>query len=344
MNKITLVGLDLAKSVFHLVAVDKRGKQLQRKMLKRRDLLKHFANLPQCTVAMEACASAHHWARALEALGHEVRLIAPQHVKPYVQGNKNDYNDAGAIAEAASRPQMPFVQPKSIEQQDVQALIRLRERRVGERTGVCNQLRGLLAEYGLIAPKGVHALRKAIPEFLEDAQNGLSDRFRRLLAQGYDQLQQLEEHLAFYDRELRALAKQDEAIERLQSVPAFGPVVASVFRARIGDGRAYAKGRDVSAALGIVPRQHSSGGKNVLLGISKRGDKYLRTLLIHGARSVVQHAAGKDDRLSRWVCRIEARRGRNKAIVALANKLARIAWAILRNNDVYRPDYAGAQP
>jgi len=263
-------------------------------------------------------------------------LIPPQHVKAYVRGNKNDYNDARGIAEAARVPDMRFVEIKTVEQQDVQALHRLREARVGERTALCNQMRGLVAEYGIVLAQGVGAVRKRIPELLEDAENGLSDFFRPLLADCYRQLKGIDAHIEFYTRAIKEHARDNEAVERLQTIPGFGPIVASVFHAFVGNGRAFAKGRDLSAALGLVPKQHSSGGKTVLLGISKRGDRYLRSLLVHGARSVVRQAASKDDRLSRWINRLKTTRGTNKAAVALANKLARIGWAILRRNSVYR--------
>jgi len=337
MGEITTVGLDLAKRVFHLIGCDAHGKEVKRKMLRRGELLAYIARLPPCLIGLEACASSHYWARRFDELGHKVRLIPPQHVKAYVRGNKNDYNDARAIAEVACRPDMRFVAVKSVEQQDVQALHRLREARVGERTALCNQLRGLLAEYGIVLPQGVGALRKRLPELLEDADNGLSDFFRPLLADCYQQLQEIDAHIEFYTQTLQEHARHNEAVQRLQTIPGFGPIAASVFHAFVGNGQAFRKGRDVSAALGLVPRQHSSGGKAVLLGISKRGDRYLRSLLVHGARSVVRLAARRDDRLSRWINQLRSTRGYNKAAVALANKMARIGWAILNQGSVYRP-------
>jgi len=336
MDKITTIGLDLAKNVFHVVGCNEHGKIVRKRMLKRSQVLAYFVNLPVSLVGMEACASAHHWARELGALGHEVRLIPPQYVKPYVRGNKNDYNDALAIAEAVVRPEMRFVGVKTPEQQDIQALHRLRERRLGDRTALCNQLRGLLAEYGLVFPKGVATLRRRLPELLEDGENGLSDLFRQLLAQGYQQLQELDGHIDFYTQELVYQSQQDDACQRLQTIPGFGPIVASVFHSVVGHGEAYRRGRDVSASIGLVPKQHSSGGKEVLLGISKRGDRYLRSLLIHGARSVVIQAKAKDDRLSRWINHLVSARGFNKAVVALANKMARIGWVILAKKTTYQ--------
>ena len=336
MDKIMTIGLDLAKNVFHVVGCNGHGKIVRKRMLKRSQVLAYFANLPVSLVGMEACASAHYWARELGVLGHEVRLIPPQYVKPYVRGNKNDYNDALAIAEAVVRPEMRFVGAKTPEQQDIQALHRLRERCLGDRTALCNQLRGLLAEYGLVFPKGVATLRRRLPELLEDGENGLSDLFRQLLAQGYQQLQELDGHIDFYTQELVYQSQQDDTCQRLQTIPGFGPIVASVFHSVVGHGEAYRRGRDVSASIGLVPRQHSSGGKEVLLGISKRGDRYLRSLLIHGARSVVIQAKAKDDRLSRWINRLVSARGFNKAVVALANKMTRIGWVILAKKTTYQ--------
>ena len=306
-------------------------------MLKRSQVLNEFANLSACRVGMEACAGAPYWARELAAMGHQVKLIPPQYVKPYVRGNKNDYNDALAISEAVVNPQMRFVPVKTTEQQDIQAVYRLRERRIADRTALCNQLRGLLAEYGLVLSKGVNVVRKRLPGLLEDAENGLSDRFRRLLAQSYRELRELDWHIECYTREMVRESQQSDACQRLQTIPGFGPIVASVFHSVVGNGQAYRRGRDVSASVGLVPRQHSSGGKTVLLGISKRGDRYLRSLLVHGARSVVIQAAKKEDRLSCWINKLRAERGYNKATVALANKMARIGWAILAYKTTYQP-------
>jgi len=266
VDQITTVGLDLAKHVFHLVGCDGDGKVVKRKMLRRREVLAYVANLPPCLIGMEACASGHYWGRELKALGHDVKLIPAQHVKAFLRGNKNDYNDALAIAEAVSRPQMRFVEIKTEAQQDIQALHRLRERRLQERTALCNQLRGLLAEYGLVLPKGIPVLRRRLPELLEDGENGLSDLFRRLLAQSYQQLLQLDAHIDTYSEELKRYSQHSDACQRLQTIPGFGPVVASAFSSHVANGESYRRGRDVSASIGLVPRQHSSGGKEVLLG------------------------------------------------------------------------------
>lgn len=336
MDKITTVGLDLAKNVFHLVGCEAHGKEVKKKMLKRSQVLAFFAQLPCCLVGMEACAGAHYWARELTRQGHTVRLIPAQHVKSYVRGNKNDYNDARAIAEAVTRPGMRFVAIKTVAQHDAQALHRLRQGCIEDRTATGNRLRGLLGEYGMVMPKGVNVLRRRLPELLEEAGNGLSDFFRCLLAQDYRRLRELDAHIDFYTRELVARSRQSEVCQRLQTLPGYGPIVASSFHSVVGNGEAYRRGRDVSASLGLVPRQHSTGGKNVLLGISKRGDRYLRSLLVHGARAVVVQAAKKDDRLSCWINQVRARRGFNKAVVAMANKMARMGWAVLHNKSVYQ--------
>jgi len=336
MNKITTIGLDLAKNVFHVVCCDQYGKIQKKRMLKRGQVLSFFVKLKPCLVGMESCSSAHYWARQLEALGHKVKLIPAQYVKAYVRGNKNDYNDALAISEAVTRPQMRFVAIKSPAQQDIQALHRLRERSVQTRTGLCNQIRGLVGEYGLVCSKSVSTLRRQIPLWLEENENGLSDLFRCLLAESYRQLQELDAHIKFYTDEIKQQSQLNEDCRRLQTIPGFGPIVASVFYSQVGSGEAYRRGRDTSAALGLVPRQHSSGGKDTLLGISKRGDRYLRSLLVHGARAVVIRAEYKDDRLSQWINRVRAKRGFNKATVALANKMARMGWAVLANKTVYQ--------
>jgi len=337
---ITTVGLDLAKSVFHVVCFDERFKEVKKRMLRRYQVLQFFTQLPACRVGMEACAGSHFWGRELRELGHDVKLIPPQYVKPYLRGNKNDYNDARAIAEAATRPSMPFVAIKTVEEQDMQALHRIRSQCLRDRTALSNSTRGLLGEYGITLPKGIANLRNNLPRLLEDAENALNDSFRVLLARRYEQLVEVDGHIAFYTDKLDKLSRQDEACQRLQTIPGFGPIVSSAFRSNIGDGRAYRRGRDAAASLGLVPRQHSSGGKNVLLGISKRGDQYLRSLLVHGARAVVSQAVNKDDRLSRWLNRIRAERGWNKAVVAMANKMARMGWSILRHNTSYQPSSA----
>lgn len=336
----TVIGLDIAKQIFHLIGLNATGKQVEKKTLRRAKLLEYFANHSPCVIGIEGCSSSHHWARELRKLGHEVKLLPAQYVKPYVRGNKNDYNDALAIAEASRIPEMREVRTRTIEQQSIQALHRLRRGAVADRTKLCNQVRGLLAEFGIIINQGISALRKRLPEILEDGENELHWIFRDALALKYEQLCQLDTLVNKLTKFIENEAKQHSQIKQLQSIPGFGAIVASTFFSVIGDGKSFRKGRDVSASLGLVPRQHSSGGKNTLLGISKRGDKYLRSLLVHGARSVVNHAHKKDDALSLWVTRLVNTRGKNKATVALANKLARIAWAVTTSEKPYQQNFS----
>lgn len=334
--KITIIGLDIAKSVFHLLAVNRAGRQVKRKQLKRHQVLSYLANLEPCLIAMEACGGAHYWAREIQALGHEVKLIAPQYVKPYVKGNKNDYNDAEAIAEAAGRANMRFVPIKSVEQQDIQNYHRQRERLKKERTALANQIRGLLSEYGLVIHKGVAAVTQSLPDILEDADNGLTVQARELFAELTDELRELNYRFEACEQRIKVINKSHEACQRLDSVLGIGPMTATAIYAAAGDGKDFNNGRHFAAWLGLVPGQHSTGGKAVLLGISKRGNAYLRTLLIHGARAVLRHSEDKTDRFSRWAQALKARRGHNKACVAIANKMARMAWVVLAKGETYR--------
>ena len=334
--KITTIGFDIAKTIFHLFAVTKMGRFVKKKQLKRQQVLPYMAKLEPCLIAMEACGGANYWARELIALGHEVKLIAPQYVKPYVKGNKNDYNDAEAIAEAAQRPNMRFVPIKSVEQQDIANFHRQRERIKKERTALVNQIRGLLAEYGLVINKGVAAVRKRLPEMLEDAENGLTARSRELFAELLEELLTLEQRFERCGQRIASLNQDNEVCQRLDEILGIGPITASAIYAAAGDGKDFVNGRHFSAWLGLVPGQHSTGGKTVLLGISKRGNAYLRTLFIHGARAVLRYSAGKTDRFSRWAQAVLARRGHNKACVAVANKMARMAWVIMAKGETYR--------
>lgn len=339
-NKVVRVGMDTGKSSFHLFGVDAQDRPALKRKLTRARVLSFFANLPPCLVVMEACGSSHYWARELSQLGHEVKLISPQFVKPYVKGNKNDYNDAEAICEAASRPKMRFVAVKTIEQQDVQGLHRMRQMTIKHRVALSNQIRGLVAEYGIVIAKGIGHVRRRVPEILEDADNGLTDRFRGWLNELLEEFRRLEGQIAHYDREIARVYAADEAAQRLGAVPGVGPNTATAVVASVGDAKHYRDGRQFAASLGLVPRQHSTGGKAVLLGISKRGDRYLRTLLIHGARSVLSHLDGKTDPRSRWLQALVARRGKNRTAVALANKNARIIWALLSRGTSYQAEVA----
>ncbi len=334
--KITMIGLDIAKSSFHLFAVNCAGHFVRKKQLKRRQVLVFMANIDPCLIAMEACGGANYWARQFTAQGHEVKLIAPQYVKPFTKGNKNDYNDAEAIVEAAQRPTMRFVPIKLVEQQDIQNFHRQRERIKKERTALVNQIRGLLAEYGIVINKGVAAVRRDLPLIPEDAEIGLTVLSRELFAELLEELRGIDQRFVRCEQRLKATSREIDVCQRLDEVLGVGPIIASATYAAAGDGKDFVNGRHFSAWLGLVPRQHSTGGKPVLLGISKRGNTYLRTLFIHGARSVLQASTGKTDRFSLWANALVARRGHNKACVAVANKLARIAWVIMAKGERYR--------
>ena len=326
MGKITTLAIDLAKTVFELYGVDGRGVCVLRRQVRRGQLLRVVAQLAPEQVAMEACASAHYWGRQIRALGPEAKLIPPQYVRPYVRGNKNDRNDAQAICEAALRPGMPEVAVKSVEQQAVLSLHRMRELVEKQRKQLANQLRGILGEFGIVIPQGVAALRRELPEAIEQ----VPELLRPVLQESRESLLELERRCREHERRLAQLARHSPLCRRLMREAGVGPLTASAYVATLGAPTHYRNGRQVAASLGLVPRQHSSGGKTVLLGISKRGDKYLRMLLVHGGRAVLRHAAGKSDPLSLWVLQVARRRGANRAAVALANKNARRLWAIWR--------------
>jgi transposase len=326
---ISVVGLDIAKNVFQVHGIDSSGKVLVQKALKRDKLITYFSNLSPCLIGMEACASSHYWQRKLEALGHEVKLINPAYVKPYVKSNKNDARDAEAICEAVTRPSMRFVPRKTTEQQDIQLIHRVRSRLLKQRTALVNQIRGLLGEYGLIIPLSVTAVRRKVPEFLEDAENELTPLAREIFSDLYDHLTTLDAQIAGYDQKIKAVVRSSEACRRLQELPGVGEIVSSAIIMAVGDGKEFKNGRHMAAWLGLVPRQYSSGGRDKLLGISKRGDRYVRTLLIHGARSMALRVKDNPDHSNQWLYKLIQRRGMNKAVVALANKVARQAWAML---------------
>ena len=333
---ITCMGIDLAKQVFQIHGVNRAEKVQQRRQLRRSQMLAYFSKLEPCLIGMEACSGAYYWARELSKFGHDVRLMAPQFVKPYVKSGKNDANDAEAICEAVSRPTMRFVAIKTVEQQVIQAEHRIRSRLVKSRTALANEIRGFLAEFGIAVSKSIGILRKALPELLEDGENGLPGNFRVLLAKLSEELRVLDDRFAAFDARIAQAVREDNRIKRLLEVEGIGPITASAIVAAVGDATQFNSGRDMAASFGLTPQQHSSGGKNRLGGISKRGDKYIRMLLIHGARAALNAAKNKEDGRSRWVKNLADRRNKNIATVALANKNARIAWAILSRGEDYR--------
>jgi len=337
--EITTIGIDLSKNVFQIHGVDHRGKTALKKQLKREQMLPYFANFPSCLIGIEACGSAHYWARKLTALGHTVKLIAPQFVKPYVKTNKNDAADAEAICEAVSRPNMRFVPIKNGEQQAILAQHRARQGFVKARTAQANQIRGLLAEYGIVIPKGIVHIGKRLPEILEDGENELPGIFRQLIDRLGSNLKELDRQVKELEVQIQTWHRNSVDSKKLAQIPGIGPISASALVASIGDAKNFKDGRQLAAWLGLVPRQHSTGGKPTLLGISKRGDCYLRTLLIHGARSVVRVVEQQANHANQWLAGIMRRRNKNVAAVALANKNARIIWALLTQNREYSAAY-----
>ena len=334
--QISMLGIDLGKNVCSIVGLDASGAVVLRRRVKRETLIGLAAKLPPCIVAMEACCGAHHLGRLFANQGHEVRLMSPEYVRPYIKAQKNDDRDAEGIAEAATRPTMRFVELKAQDQLDMQTLHRSRDRLVGERTALINQLRAILLERGIVVPQGKRNLERHLAALLdeENAQE-LSPRVRLLIADSRAQWQELDRRIAVFDAEFAAFTKENEDAKRLATIPGVGVTIASALIAAVGNAEAFEHARDLSAWLGLVPRQSTTGGKPKLFGISKRGNKYLRKLLIHGARAALPHLAERDTALGRWAKGLLARVHQNVAVVALANKLARIAWAVLRRGETF---------
>jgi len=337
--KVSTCGIDLAKNVFAIHGVDVHGRTILRKQLRRQDMAAFFARMEPCLIGMEACASAHYWARKLTELGHTVKLMAPQFVNPYVKTNKNDAVDAEAICEAVSRPTMRFVAIKTPDQQALLALHRARQGFVKARTAQVNQIRGLLGEFGIVIPQGIGHVFEELPFILDQIEETLPASFGHLLRRLGKNLEELDQQVGELEAEIKQWHRQSEACRKIADIPGVGPITATAIVASVGDAREFQNGRQLAAWLGLVPRQHSSGGKQTLLGISKRGDAYLRTLLIHGARAVIQAAARKVIAAQSWLGKLIARRNKNVAAVALANKNARIIWALLAKERKFRSDY-----
>jgi transposase len=343
--EITRIGVDLAKNVFQVHGVDAAGRGCVNKKLKREQVVGFFATLAPTLVGMEACSGAHYWARKLQDLGHTVKLISPQYVKPYVKTNKNDAIDAQAICEAVGRPHMRFVAIKTAQQQSMLMLHNVRTAAVKQRTALINQVRGELAEFGVVLPQGRRKLMELLAETIEDAGNELTAAARQLLQQMHQQLRELDAQIAEHDRCITLASREDARCRRIEQIPGIGAISATAFVAKLGDAKNFRNGRQVSSWMGLVPRQNSSGGKQVLLGISKHGDVYLRTLFIHGARAVLKAVMRKVKPDARWGWLLELlkRRGMNVAAVALANKNARTAWALLAHEREFDAHYSPRQ-
>jgi transposase len=335
--QIHSVGIDLGKTTFHLVALGAAGKVLVRKKFTQRQLLTYTANMQTSLIGLEACSGAHFLGRALRKQGHDVRLIAAQFVKPFVKSNKNDFVDAEAIAEAVERKNMRFVPIKTDDQLDLQAIHRVRDRLISRRTAVINQLRAFLLERGMVFAKTPSRLRAAMPEILESADADLTPQMRNLIDLLWREWTMVEEQIEVLSLELERISATDAGCTRIRQIPGIGPIVATAIVAAIGNGAAFRKGRDFAAWLGLVPRQHSTGGKAKLLSISKRGNVYLRKILIHGARAAVLRIKRDRAPIGAWMDALDARAPKNVVVVATANKLARIAWAVLSSGEEYRP-------
>jgi transposase len=333
---ITTIGIDLAKTNFSLVGSDKHGKIALRKTVKRNKLLSCIAQCPPCLIGLEACSGAHYWAREFEKLGHRVRIIAAKFIEPYRKGGKNDNNDAEAICEAVRRPNIWFVPVKTADQQAQLCVHRVRQGVVRDRTSWINRLRGLLAEFGIILPKGRYSAQAAIPTLLTDEENGLPPLARTMIHDLWLNIQQANAQILGYDRELAKLARKDETARRLMTIPGVGEQVATGIVASVPDPRLFKNSRQFSAWLGLVPRQYTTGGKIRLGRITKRGDKYLRMCLVHGARAVIANLGDKQDQVSCWIRGVIERRGYLRAVVALAARNARLIWTLMVKRENYR--------
>jgi transposase len=336
--QIAVLGIDLGKNSCSVAGLDASGRVVLRRRLHRDSVVKLASRLPACVIAIEACCGAHHLGRILQMSGHEIRLMSPEYVRPYVKAQKNDERDAEAIAEAATRPTMRFVELKSEQQLDMQSLHRARSRLVGERTALINQLRAVLLERGITVSQGRHRLQRYLALALDSDYTPpvpLSPRLRLLINDMQAQWSELDRRIAAFDAEFVAEARSDAAARRLSTIPGIGVLNATALIAAVGDARSFARARDLAAWLGLVPRQATTGGRPRLLGITKRGNKYLRTLLIHGARAALPSLATTEGRLGDWLRGLSARAHRNIVVVALASKLARIAWAVLRSTTIY---------
>ena len=336
---IEILGIDIAKNVFQLHGVNRGGGAVFKRRVMRDQLLEVVAQIERCTIVVEACTGAFYWARKFEELGHQVKIISPQYVKPFVRRQKNDGNDAEAICTAARQPHIPLVPKKSIEQQDIQALHRARQRMVNHRTAVVSQIRGLLLDRGFAIGKSITRARRIIPEILSDVENEITLLAREAINELYDLFRDLDRRIIIFDRKIDAVFRDSEVCQRIAKIKGVGPKTATAIVAAVGDGSEFKNGRHLAAWVGLVPRQFSSGDRTVLMGISKRGNQHLRSLLVHGARAVVRTAPNKTDHNNQWVNQLRERRGFNRATVAVANKNARIIWAVLRTGEPYRATF-----
>jgi transposase len=335
MCKTNTIGVDLAKNVFHQCTQDHKGHILNKTKLGRGQFKQFLGTTAVSRIVFESCATAHYWSRVATRHGHDVRLIHPAYVKAYLKTNKNDFNDAEAICEADSRPTMRYVSAKTIEQQDIQLLHRIRQRQVQARTALVNQIRGQLLEYGIAIPQGISQVRGQLSGILEDADNELTPRARILFNVLREELRALDDRIKLADRQVKQLANEHPTCQRLIKIPGIGPMIATALISAIGDANSFKNGRELSAWLGLVPKQYSTGGKQQLLGISKRGDSYVRSLLVQGAISAITRCKGRSDSQLVWASQLREKKGLQKAAVALANKMARIVWSVMARDHDY---------
>ncbi len=335
MNKVNTIGVDLAKNVFHQCTQDHRGHILNKTKLGRSQFKQFLGSIPASRIVFESCATAHYWSRVATRHGHDVKLIHPAYVKAYLKTNKNDFNDAEAICEADSRPTMRYVSSKTIAQQDIQLLHRVRQRQVQKRTALVNQIRGQLLEYGIPIPQGIHHVRGRLAGILEDGENELTPTSRALFNELRQEFCELDGRIKQADKKVKQLASEHPICLRLMAMPGIGPMIATAMISAMGDANSFKNGRELSAWLGLVPKQYSTGGKQRLLGISKRGDGYVRTLLVQGAMSAITRCKNRSDSQLVWARQLREKKGLQKAAVALANKMARIIWSMMAKDHDY---------
>lgn len=344
MNEITILGIDLAKNTFQLIGVDKHHKVMMKRRCHREKLVEIVTNLPaRTTILMESCGTSNYWGRRFQEMGHAPKLISPQHVTPYVANHKNDYKDTEAIIEVGTRPRTKFVQIKTIEQQDIQSIHRVRERLVSNRICLSNQIRGLLLEYGIVIPKSFSNLTSHMVELLSEKNNGVSETIREILFDIYDEFRGLSERITQYDKKIEVISNEQESCKLLKTIPGIGPITATALYASMGNGSQFKNGREMAAQIGLVPKQHSSGDRQILLGITKKGNRDLKQLLIHGARAVVAKAGKKEDKRSRWINKLATKKHFNVVATALANRTARMAWAVLQTSQPYNGNFGYAK-
>lgn len=343
MNEITILGIDLAKNTFQLIGVDKHHKVVMKRRCSREKLVEIASNLAPCTILMESCGTSNYWGRRFTEMGHEAKLISPQHVTPYVANHKNDYKDTEAIIEVGTRPRTKFVTIKTIEQQDIQSIHRVRERLVSNRISLSNQIRGLLLEYGVVIPKGFSCLKEKIVNLLTEENNLLTEELKEVIGDLYEEFKELSKRIDKYDKKIEGISNQNESCKLLRTIPGIGPIVATAIYASLGNGSQFKNGREMAAHIGLVPKQHSSGDRQLLLGLTKKGDRNLKQLIIHGARLVVSHAVKKEDKRSNWINKLATKKHANIVATAVGNRTARIAWSVLQSCKPFDSNFGYAE-